>query len=291
MKRLRLELTCTVLCGCLLFSACREKPFSPEREIHVMTREDGSGTRTAFEELFGLVTVDADGKKGSLTMPEAVIARSNGVVLSGVSSDPAAIGYLSVGSLNETVRALRIDGELPTEDAIREGRYKAARPFSLVSTGDLSAAAKDFLRFLYSEEGQNTVSSAGYVRVCDGERFAGDAVTGNVVLVGSSSVSPVMEKLKEAYFLFCPDVDVEIQISDSSSGIRSAADGACDFGMTSRSLNEGEIRRGLKEHSVAMDGIAVVVHPQNTLTELTSEQVRDIYLGKAVRWQDAGAQT
>ena len=279
---------CLLLCGCLLCSSCRERPFSPEREIHVFTREDGSGTRTAFEELFGLLEIDPDGKHASLTQPEAVVARSNGVVLSGVSADPAAIGYLSVGSLNHTVRALPIDGEMPTEEAIRSGRYPAARPFSLVTCGALSAPAADFLRFVFSREGQNTVSSAGYVTVCDGAHFVSSGVSGKVVLVGSSSVSPVMEKLREAYFLLNTAVNIEIQTSDSSSGIRSVAGGDCDFGMASRSLNAGERAQGLEEHSIALDGIAVVVHPENTAAGLTSGQVRDIYLGKAVFWQDAG---
>ena len=275
---------------CLLFTACREPAFSPDRKIHVMTREEGSGTRTAFEEIFGLQEQTGDGKNGSLTHTEAVVARSNGIVLAGVAADPAAVGYLSLGSLDQSVRALRIDGEEPTEDAIRSGKYPVVRAFSFVAKGELSPPASDFLNFVFSRQGQEIVSGTGYVRVSGGGVYDSGRMEGKLVLVGSSSVAPVAEKLKEAYGIFQPSVDVEIQVSDSTSGVRSADGGTCDFGMTSRKLNEGEQARGLREYAIALDGIAVVVHPDNSITEMTSEQVRSIYTGEAQSWRDAGAE-
>ena len=292
--RLHLPARCLPLCLglalCLLcVSSCRERPFPPARPIHVFTREEGSGTRTAFEELFGLLETDPDGGRLSLTRREAVVARSNGVVLSGVSTDPAAIGYLSLGSLNSAVRALPIDGELPTAEAVRTGRYPAARRFYLVTRDGLSGPAADFLRFVFSQEGQRVVAQAGYVPVCNGEPFVPGDVQGKTVLVGSSSVSPVMEQLRDAYLAGNPGADIEIQTSDSASGIRSAAGGGCDFGMVSRELSADELALGLTATAVALDGIAVVVHPENTVPGLSSAQVRGIYLGQAAVWRDAGA--
>jgi len=250
--------------------------------ISVISREDGSGTRGAFTELLGIV--DANGNDA--TTATAVVTNSTATVLTTVAGDPAAIGYVSLGSLNDSVKALQIDGVTPSIGTVKDGSYVVARPFNVVTTPGLSAPAKDFLAFVLSEDGQGIVEENGYVAVADdAQAYAPSGnVSGKVTVAGSSSVTPVMEKLAEAYQEANPDVEVEVQQSDSSTGVQGAIDGICDIGMASRALKDSETSQGVTETTIAMDGIAVIVNRDAAVSGLTSDQVRSIYLGEVTDW-------
>ena len=245
----------------------------------VISWEDGSGTRSAFIELFGVLSQGVD-----QTSPGAEITNSTGVMMASVSGDRNAVGYLSLGSLNETVKALKIGGVEPTAANVANGSYIISRPFLIALKGEPKAEARDFIGFIMSREGQDVIEKNGYIRITDSGPFSGAGVSGKIVLAGSSSVTPVMEKLKEAYGKINPGLDIEIQQSDSSTGMNAAIDRICDIGMASRELKDGEVQKGLQGMVIAMDGIAVIVHRQNPVSDLTKEQVRDIFTGKIVLW-------
>lgn len=256
-------------------------------EINVISREDGSGTRGAFIELFGIEQKDADGNKVDHTTDECDITNSTSVMMTSVSGNECAIGYISLGSLNDTVKALEIDGAQPSVENIKAGAYNVARPFNIATLAEVSAAAQDFISFIMSVEGQAVVEANGYIAVAENaEAFVGGQVSGKIVIAGSSSVTPVMEKLKEAYEALNPNVEIELQQSDSSSGMTAARDGVCDIGMASRALKDSEIEAGLAPMTIAMDGIAVIVSNDNPVNGLTSEQVRDIYMGEITDWSE-----
>lgn len=256
-------------------------------EINVISREDGSGTRGAFIELFGIEQKDADGNKVDCTTEDADITNSTSVMMTSVAGNPAAIGYISLGSLNETVKALAIDGVDATVDNIKAGEYKIARPFNIATGAQISEAAQAFIDFILSAEGQAVVEDAGYIAsVEDAPAFAGSDVSGKVVVAGSSSVTPVMEKLKEAYLQLNPNAEIEVQQSDSSAGMNALKDGVCDIGMASRALKDSELEAGLTPTVIAMDGIAVIVSNGNATEGLTAEQVRDIYTGAITEWDE-----
>ena len=256
-------------------------------EINVISREDGSGTRGAFIELFGIEQKDADGNKVDYTTDYADITNSTSVMMTSVSGNPSAIGYISLGSLNETVKALEIDGVAASVENIKSGEYKIARPFNIATGETVSEAAQAFIDYIMSAEGQAVIEENGYIAsVEDAPAFAGAAVSGKVVVSGSSSVTPVMEKLKEAYLLVNPDADIEIQQSDSTTGINNVKDGVCDIGMASRDLKDSELEAGLVPTVIAMDGIAVIVSNDNEVTSLTSDQVRAIYMGEITDWDE-----
>ncbi|MDR0635530.1 MAG: substrate-binding domain-containing protein [Treponema sp.] len=248
--------------------------------IVVMSREDGSGTRSAFTELFGVL--DAD-KKDAITL-SAEITNNTAVMMTSVAGEKNAIGYISLGSLNDTVKALAIDGVAPSAASAASGEYKITRPFYIATKGEVKDAAKDFIGFIMSRSGQDVVAANGYVRRDDTGAFTSALPSGRVVVAGSSSVTPVMEKLKEAYAKINPDVSIEIQQSDSSTGMNAAIDGICDIGMASRELKSSELDKGLSGTVIAIDGIAVIVHKENPLSNLTKEQVQAIYLGQAETW-------
>jgi phosphate transport system substrate-binding protein len=254
--------------------------------ISVVAREDGSGTRSAFVELFG-VEDEVDGKKADATTLDASITNSTAVMLTTIAGDPRAIGYISLGSLDPAVKALDIDGTPATTENVKNGSYKIQRPFNLVTTGELSPVAQDFMDFILSTEGQAVVEANHYVAVVDTASSwkAAAGASGSVKVAGSSSVTPVMEKLKEAYEALNPDAHLEIQQSDSSTGIQSALDGICDIGMASRALKDTESAAGLSATVIALDGIATIVNNDNPLSGLASEQVRDIYLGIVTDWE------
>lgn len=203
-----------------------------------------------------------------------------------VAGDPYAIGYISLGSMNDTVKAVQIDGTDATVDNIKNGTYQIARPFNIVVMDNLSDAARDFIDFIMSADGQAVIEDNGYISVSDAEAYNGSMDSGKIVISGSSSVTPVMEKLKEAYLLRNPDVTVEIQQSDSSTGIADAIDGTCDIGMASRELKDSEIEKGAAATVIAMDGIAVIVHTDCPVNSLTSEQVKEIFMGSIVNWNE-----
>lgn len=257
-----------------------------EGDIVICSREDGSGTRGAFIELLGVEEKDADGNKVDNTTEAAKITNSTAVMMSTVEGDVNAIGYISLGSLNDSVTALKIDGAEATAENIVSGDYKVVRPFNIATTAEVSDAAADFIAYILSTEGQAVVSENGYIAVGETEAFAGGEVEGKVVVAGSSSVTPVMEKLAEAYGEINDKVEIEVQQSDSTTGMTSAIDGLCDIGMASRELKDSEIEAGLTATVIAQDGIAVIVNNESGVTELTSEQVKGIYVGEITTWEE-----
>ena len=278
-----------------------------EGEITVLTREDGSGTLSAFTELFGIEEM----------VPEAIITNSTAVMMTTVQGNPDAIGYISLGSLNETVKALTIDGVEPSVDTILSGEYTVSRPFNIATGAEVSEVAQDFINFILSEQGQAVILENGYIPVVTDEAatdeaaaeetteeateetteeateeaaevtpYASNMAEGNVVVSGSSSVTPVMEKLIEAYATVNPNATVELQQSDSTTGMNNAMNGVCDIGMASRALKDSELEAGLVPTTIAMDGIAVIVNNENTLTGMTSEQVTKVFIGEITNWAD-----
>ena len=259
---------------------------SLEGAIDVISREDGSGTRGAFIELFGVEQKDASGEKVDYTTDDAEITNSTEVMITSVAGDKQAIGYISLGSLNDSVKALKIDGAAATVDDIKDGTYKIARPFNIVTTGEVSDVAQDFINFIFSEEGQKVVEDNGYISQGNQGAYTASGKSGKVTVAGSSSVTPVMEKLAEAYKALNSDVTVEVQQSDSTTGVTSSIEGVCDIGMASRDLKDEETAKGAQGQVIAMDGIAVVVNNDNPVDDLTSEQVKDIYVGDTTDWSD-----
>lgn len=259
---------------------------SMEGAIDVISREDGSGTRGAFIELFGVEQKDASGEKVDYTTDDAEITNSTEVMITSVAGDKQAIGYISLGSLNDSVKALKIDGAAATVDDIKDGTYKIARPFNIVTTGEVSDVAQDFINFIFSEEGQKVVEDNGYISQGNQGAYTASGKSGKVTVAGSSSVTPVMEKLAEAYKALNSEVTVEVQQSDSTTGVTSALEGVCDIGMASRELKDEETAKGAQGQVIAMDGIAVVVNNENPVEDLTAEQVKDIYVGDTTDWSE-----
>ena len=260
--------------------------FKADSDITVVSREDGSGTRGAFVELFG-IEEEVNGEKVDMTTEEANITNSTSVMMSTVAQDEYAIGYISLGSLDDSVKAVKIDGSEATAENIKNGSYKISRPFNIATKEDLSDAAQDFEDFILSTEGQKVVEDNKYIPLDDVSDYKSNGASGKVVVAGSSSVSPVMEKLKEAYQAVNSDVEVEIQTSDSTTGMQNAIDGVCDIGMASRELKDSEKEAGLTPTVIAMDGIAVVVNNDNPTDELSSDQVKSIFTGDVLTWDEA----
>ena len=254
-------------------------------EISVVSREDGSGTRGAFVELFG-IEEKIDGEKVDMTTEEASVTNSTSVMMTTVAGDENAIGYISLGSLNDTVKALKIDGVEASVENVADDSYKVSRPFNIITGDEVSAEAQDFINFILSADGQQIVEDNGYIKV-DNEAPAYESTnpSGKVVLSGSSSVTPVMEKLSEAYQEVNKDMTIEVQQSDSTTGITSAKDGICDIGMASRDLKDEE-KEGLTATVIAKDGIAVIVNNTNEMEDMTSEQVKSIFTGETTEWEE-----
>ena len=287
-KAMGIMLIVGMMTGCSLGNKITSETsdFDSSREISVVSREDGSGTSGAFIELFGIEQKDFEGNKVDYTTEEAMITNSTSVMLMSAASDKYAIGYISLGSLNDTVKALKIDGAEATAENIKNGSYKIARPFNIATKGDISEVAEDFIKFILSSEGQKVVEESGYVSIDGAIAFSGTNPIGKVVVAGSSSVTPVMEKLKEAYRVVNPNAEIEIQESDSTTGMTSVVEGICDIGMASRELKDSEIERGLTSTVIARDGIVVVVNNDHVVDELSSEEVKAIYTGEAITWAD-----
>lgn len=270
-----------ILAIAAIFAGCKG---SGNSSITVMTREEGSGTRSAFIELFGIETENESGEKVDNTIITAETTNSTSVMMTSVANDPSSIGYISLGSLNDTVKALQIDGVDATVDNIKNGTYKASRPFNIAVKADISETAQDFINFIMSAEGQAVVEENGYISQGNNGSYAGSSPSGTVNVAGSSSVSPVMEKLKEAYALVNPNAQIVVQQNDSTTGITSAIDGVCDIAMASRELKDSELSSGLTPTTIAIDGIAVIVNKDNTVNSLTSDQVKAIYTGEQTEW-------
>lgn len=282
-----------VLSASIVLSACGDEKSGDNGEkndkISVISREEGSGTRGAFIELVGIEEKNDQGEKIDNTVDTAVITNSTSVAMTSVSEDEASIGYISLASLNDTVKALKIDGVEPTVKNIQKGEYPIARNFNLVTGDNLSELGKDFINYILSTEGQKTVSENGYIELTEAGKYeASDAVNegGKITIGGSSSVTPLMEKLAEAYKKVNPKVEVMVQQSDSTTGVTSAIDGSVDIGMASRDLKDTETDKGVKATVIAKDGIAVIVHKESKQEELTLEQVKDIFTGKITKWSE-----
>ncbi len=276
-----------IICAIMAMAMVMTSAFALAEEINVISREDGSGTRGAFIELFGIEQKNEDGKKIDYTTDECDITNSTSVMMTSVSGNDCAIGYISLGSLNDTVKALAIDGAEASVENIKAGTYNVARPFNIATLAETSEETQDFIAFIMSAEGQAVIEANGCIAVIENApAFEGGKVSGKIVIAGSSSVTPVMEKLAEAYMAINPNVEIELQQSDSSSGMTSTRDGVCDIGMASRALKDSEIEAGLTPMTIAMDGIAVIVSLDNPVNGLTSEQVRDIYMGEITDWSE-----
>lgn len=260
-----------------------EGGFDTDSEITVVSREDGSGTRGAFIELFGVEEKDENDEKIDNTTEEAVIANSTAVMMTTVAGDDYGIGYASLGSLDDTTKALKVDGVEPSVATVKDGSYKISRPFNIATKDEVSDVTQDFINFIMSADGQAVVEENGYIAVSEGE-FTSNNAEGKIVVAGSSSVTPVMEKLKEAYLAVNDKAEIEIQESDSTTGMTAAMEGTCDIGMASRDLKDSESK--LTATAIAMDGIAVIVNNNNTLEEITSDQVKSIFVGDVTNWSE-----
>ena len=284
MKNMMKKMLCGALAlACIAGTACAE--FDADKSITVISREEGSGTRGAFVELTG-VEQKIDGKKVDMTTEDAQITNNTAVMMTTVAGDTYAIGYISLGSLNDSVKAVKVAGVEATAENVKSGAYKVARPFNIAWKEDtLSDAGKDFIAYILSSEGQAIVNANGYVGNSDAAAYEAAGVTGKVVVAGSSSVSPVMEKLAEAYMAANANVEIEIQTSDSTTGMTSAMEGSCEIGMASRELKEAEAA-AVKSTAIAMDGSAVIVNNDNPIEDLTIEQICAIYTGEATAWNE-----
>lgn len=276
--------TATVVTG---LTACgnNDEGGNKNDKISVITRESGSGTRGAFIELFGIEEKDADGNKVDKTVSTAEETNSTAVMITSVEGNESAIGYISLGALKDSVKALQIDGVEATTDNVKSGDYKVARPFNVVVSSDASEAAKEFINYIMSKEGQEIVNEEGYIGSDDAEPYEKKEVSGQITIGGSSSVSPVMEKLIEAYEEVNPDLKIELQQSDSTTGVTNAISGTYDIGMASRELKDDEADK-LTATTIAMDGIAVIVNKNNELSNITSDNVKGIYTGTITSWAD-----
>jgi len=256
-------------------------------DITVVSREDGSGTRGAFVELFG-IEEEKDGEKVDMTTDEASVTNSTSVMMTTVAGDENAIGYISLGSLDDTVKAVKIDGVEATVDNVSNDSYKIARPFNILTSDKESDAAKDFVNYIMSSDGQKIVEDNGYIKeAADAKAYeAADGVSGKVVVAGSSSVTPVMEKLAEAYQKANTNVTVDVQQSDSSTGIKDAINGTSDIGMASRDISDDELSQGIKSVTIAQDAIAVIVNKDNAVDDITMDEIKAIYTGSKTTWSD-----
>lgn len=255
--------------------------------ISVLTREEGSGTRGAFIELLGIEEKNADGKKVDKTIDTAETTNSTSVMITTVQGNKAAIGYISLGSLDKSkVKALKVDGAEAATDNVKSGEYKVSRPFNIATKGDTTGVASDFIKFILSADGQAVVEKNGYISEGNTGAYKASGQKGKITIGGSSSVTPVMEKLKEAYVKVNPDVTIDVQQNDSSSGMKGAIDGIYDIGMASRDVKDSEKEAGLNTIKIALDGIAVIVNKDNTLDAITSEQIKNIYTGSLTKWSE-----
>ena len=275
-----------VLGGTLFAAPKKDKNFG-KKSVVLISREEGSGTRGAFVELFGIEMKNAEGKKVDFTSEEADITNSTEVMLTSVAGNKYAIGYVSLGSLNKTVKPLKIEGVSPSVSTIKNGTYKISRPFNIITkeTG-LSENASDFIRFILSSDGQAIVEANGYISAAQNPAYIATGKKGKITVAGSSSVTPVMEKLAEAYEKLNPEIKIEVQMSDSTTGVNSALNGVCEIGMASRELKDSEKAKGALQTKIAIDGIAVIINKENPTESASIQSVKDLYVGTISKWGD-----
>ncbi|MEG6572208.1 substrate-binding domain-containing protein [[Clostridium] cellulosi] len=279
-KMKRIVLTVTILA--LFFTGCAT---GGGNEIAVVSREDGSGTRGAFIELFGIEEKDANGNKVDKTTDEATVVNSTSVVMTTVAGNKNSIGYISLGSLNDTVKAVKVDGVEPTVENIKNNTYKVFRPFNIATKENPGELTQDFISFILSSDGQKVIEENGYIASSEEGPYSSTKPSGKIVIAGSSSVTPLMEKLKEAYLKLNTNAEIEIQASDSTTGMKLAMEGTCDIGMASRELKESELKK-LKPTVIAMDGLVVIVNKENPVSNLTSDQIKGIFKGEITSWNE-----
>lgn len=277
-------ISAAILSAGILVGCGQSDEFNPKRQISVISREQGSGTRDAFVELTGIL-VKENGKKKDMTSADALVIDGTQAVMSNVAGNEYAIGYISFGSLNSSVKAVTIEGVPVSVETVREGSYKIARPFNVAYKNTDNLLLNDFLDFIASKQGSAIIEKNGYVSVSENASdYESKEYVGKLVIAGSSSVSPVMEKLKEAYMALNKDVVIEIQTNDSSSGMLAAKEGSCDLGMASRGLKDSE-RSALQSKTIAMDGIAVIANQKNPVKDLKLLEVKSIFTGEAKSWE------
>lgn len=279
-------ITLAVLGGTLFAAPKKNKNFG-KKSVVLISREEGSGTRGAFVELFGIEMKNAEGKKVDFTSEEADITNSTEVMLTSIAGNKYAIGYVSLGSLNKTVKPLKIEGVSPSVSTIKNGTYKISRPFNIVTkqTG-LSENASDFIRFILSSDGQAIVEANGYISATQNPAYIATGKKGKITVAGSSSVTPVMEKLAEAYEKLNPEIKIEVQMSDSTTGVNSALNSVCEIGMASRELKDSEKAKGALQIKIAIDGIAVIINKENPTESASIQSVKDLYIGTISKWGD-----
>ncbi|MBQ8310916.1 MAG: substrate-binding domain-containing protein [Clostridia bacterium] len=268
--------TVSVILALLILLACISCGSANDDQITVITREASSGTRGAFVDLFGIEEIIAT----------AEVTQSTTVMMTSVETNASAIGYISLGSLNDSVKALKIDGVEASVANIKNGSYKVCRPFNIATMGERNTLTEDFIKFIMSTEGQAVVEENGYMSKGNNGTYTAANTNGKIVVAGSSSVKPLMDKLKEAYVALNPNAIVDIMQSDSSAGMASVADGLCDIGMASRELKSSELEKGLTALAIAMDGIAVIVNKNASVSNLSAEQVKSIYTGEITLWSE-----
>lgn len=286
MKKIVSTLVVVLFLALFLFAAISATAeFNTAQMIDVISREDGSGTRGAFIELMGIEVKADDGSKKDKTTKEATIADKTDIMLTTVAMDEAAIGYVSLGSLNDSVKAVQVEGISANAESIKNGTYVVSRPFNIATKGEVSELAQDFINFILSAEGQEVVAR-GYIAIDENAApYAGNMPAGKIVVAGSSSVTPIMEKLQEAYLAINTNATIEIQMSDSTSGMIGAIDGICDIGMASRALKDAE-KEQLTDIAIALDGIAIIVNPANSIENMTREQVKAVFTGEVELWSE-----
>ena len=254
------------------------------KNITVVSREDGSGTRGAFIELVGVEQKNSSGKKIDMTSEDAVVVNSTATVITTVAGDESSIGYISLGALNSTVKAVKVGGVEATADNVKNGSYKLSRPFNIATKGTPNELSQDFINYIMSADGQKIVEDNGYISESNTGVFTSAGSTGKIVVAGSSSVTPVMEKLIEGYKKVNSGATIELQESDSTTGMTAVKDGTCDIGMASRELKDSEKSAGLTSQAIALDGIAVVVNSKNSISDMTIDQIKSVYTGETTEW-------
>lgn len=277
----------TILMGCGANNSGEgnKNQFDSSSEIVVVTREEGSGTRGAFVELAGIEEKDSNGNKTDRTTKEAITQMKTDTVLKTVAGDEYAIGYVSTGSLNDSIKTVKIDGIEPTVENIKNNSYKLSRSFNIATKKNISEVTQDFIDFIMSKEGQQVVSKSYIAVNLEATPYGGSKPTGKIVVAGSSSVTPIMEKLREAYIVINPNAEIEVQQSDSSAGIKAVTDGTADIGMASRELKDSE-KANLNTLSIALDGIAIIINPSNTMSDISLENIKNIFIGEFTNWNE-----
>ena len=266
----------------LLITSCTGKKTNVNKsknfDLTVTSREDGSGTRKSFIEQVGLIKEDKNGNYKDLTTDNSMVINSTNGVLKAVGVDKTAIAYVSLTALDDSVKAIKIDGVSPNKTTIESGEYKLQRPFGLVykkdSAKDLS---KDFLEYVKSKSAKNLIEDEGLLAITNEKEYKSKNLKGKLTITGSSSLSSIVEKLAENYEKLNKNVEVEVLSNESLTGLKNVKDNVVDIAMVSNKLQD----ENLFSEIFAIDGIAIIVNKDNTqINDLTMEQLRDIYRGE-----------